>query len=69
MTHAVATCRAATNKICEAAGASSNNLANPLQRCLRDINTASNHVVFDRDSRYRDLGRTLVGLDPASALL
>ncbi len=69
MTHAVATCRAATNKICEAAGASSNNLNNPLQRCLRDINTASNHVVFDRDSRYRDLGRTLVGMDPASALL
>ncbi len=69
MTHAVATCRAAINKICEASGAGSNNLANPLQRCLRDVNTAANHVVFDRDSRYRDFGRTLVDMDPTSALL
>ena len=69
MTHAVATCRNAINKICEASGAGSNNLNNPLQRCLRDVNTASNHVVFDRDSRYRDFGRTLVGLDPTNPLV
>ena len=69
MTHAVAICRTAINKICEASGAGSNNLNNPLQRCLRDVNTASNHVVFDRDSRYRDFGRTLVGLDPTAPLL
>lgn len=69
ITHAVALCRAATNQICEAAGAGSNNLNNPLQRCLRDINTASCHVVFDRDSRYRDFGRTLVGMDPTNLMV
>jgi len=69
ITHAVGLCRSATNRLCEAAGAGSNNLDNPLQRCLRDINTASSHVVFDKDSRYRDYGRTLVGMDPTSAML
>ncbi len=69
ITHAVALSRQAVNQVCEAAGAGANNLANPLQRALRDVNTASCHTIFDRNVRYRDLGRTLVGMEPISTLL
>ncbi len=61
ISHAVFMCRDAVHKIGGAAGASGNFLDNPIQRAVRDINTASCHVVFDRDSRYGDYGRLLFG--------
>lgn len=64
--HAVGTCRDAVAEICEAAGASSHFLDNPLQRVRRDLNTISCHTVFDLDQRYRSLGRSLVGLKSES---
>lgn len=64
--HAVGLCRDAVNEICEAAGASSHFLDNPLQRSRRDLNTMACHTVFDLDQRYRSLGRSLVGLKSES---
>lgn len=60
--HAVGLCREAVGEICEAAGAGSHFLDNPLQRSRRDLNTMACHTVFDLDQRYRALGRSLVGL-------
>ncbi len=54
MTHAVFMCRDATNSIASLIGASGAMLDNPIQRFARDINTASNHVIFERESRYGD---------------
>ena len=62
--HAVHQARGAISEICEAAGASSQFLSNPLQRSLRDANTMSCHTVFDVELRYRSMGRALFGLDP-----
>ncbi len=62
MTLAVFTCKEAVMKINEHTGASGGLLSNPIQRAVRDINIASNHVVFARSSRYGDLGRAM--LDP-----
>lgn len=59
--HAVFSCRAATNTIASLVGASGAMLDNPIQRCARDINTAANHVVFERESRYADHARQLLG--------
>lgn len=66
--HAVFRCREATNAIGAAAGASGNRLDNPVQRALRDVNTASSHIVFDWDSRSADYGRALAGESPAGGL-
>lgn len=59
MTHAVFMCREATNSIASLIGASGAMLDNPIQRFARDINTASNHVIFERESRYGDYARQL----------
>ncbi len=69
MSHAVHMCRDAVNKIGASAGAGGNMLDNPIQRAVRDINTASCHIVFDRDSRYGDYGRQLFGLPPTNMLV
>ena len=69
ITHSVMLSREAVGRLCAAAGASANHLDNPLQQILRDVNTASCHAIFDRDTRYRDFGATLVGLDPSSPML
>lgn len=61
MAHAVFMCRDATNTIASLVGASGAMLDNPVQRFARDINTASNHVVFERESRYGDYARQLLG--------
>lgn len=60
--HAVGLAQQAVGEICDAAGASSHFLDNPLQRARRDVNTIACHTVFDRDQRYRSLGRSMVGL-------
>jgi len=61
MAHAVFTCREAVQDICSVTGASGSRLDNPIQRALRDITAGSNHVIFDRESRYADYGRLLLG--------
>lgn len=59
--HAVFTCRTAVYRIAEETGASGAMLDNPIQRAVRDITTAANHVVFAKPVRYGDLGRLLFG--------
>ncbi|MDJ0786449.1 MAG: hypothetical protein QNK05_06545 [Myxococcota bacterium] len=61
MSHAVCLCREAVQDIGSVTGASGSRLDNPIQRAVRDVMTASNHVVFDRESRYADHGRLLLG--------
>ena len=59
--YAVHTCKDAVGKIATETGASGGLLSNPIQRAKRDIDIASNHVVFSRQSRYGDIGRALLG--------
>ena len=60
VTHAVFMCRQATQSIASLIGASGAMLDNPIQRFARDISTASNHVIFERESRYGDHTRQLL---------
>ena len=64
--HIVRRARNVVRDVVEACGASSHFLDNPLQRTLRDLNTASCHTVFDLDVSTEVYGRLLVGL-PANA--
>ena len=59
--YAVFTCKDAALQISEETGASGGFLSNPIQRAVRDISIATNHVIFSKSSRYGDLGRTLLG--------
>ena len=68
MAHAVFMCRGAVQDIMSVTGASGSNLDSPIQKALRDISTGSNHILFDRESRYADYGRTLLD-QPIQALL
>ena len=61
ISHAVFLCREATNSIASLIGASGAMLDNPIQRYARDVNTASNHLIFERASRYGDYTRQLLG--------
>ncbi len=63
MTYAVFSCKEAVLAISEETGASGGLLSNPIQRAVRDISIASNHVVFSKSSRYGDVGRGLLGQD------
>ncbi|MEM8768935.1 MAG: acyl-CoA dehydrogenase family protein [Pseudomonadota bacterium] len=47
-----------------AGGASAQFLDNPLQRILRDLQTASCHTVFDRELVAEQYGRLRLGLEP-----
>ncbi len=64
--HIVRRSRNVVRDVVEACGASAHFLDNPLQRALRDLNTASCHTVFDLDLSTEIYGRLLVGL-PANA--
>ncbi len=64
---AVYTCKEAVLQIGEETGASGGFLSNPVQRALRDMSIAANHVVFSKTSRYGDVGRARLGLEPTSA--
>lgn len=66
--HAMELCRAAIRQVCEAGGARSHFLDNPLQRALRDINVMSSHVAYDLDTATELHGRAMLGLPPNSAL-
>lgn len=61
MAHAVFLCRDAVQEVASVTGASGSRLDNPIQRAVRDVMTASNHVVFDPELRYADQGRILLG--------
>lgn len=62
--HLVRRARNVVRDVVEACGASAHFLDNPLQRTLRDLNTASCHTVFDLDLSTENYGRLLVGLPP-----
>lgn len=62
--HLVRRARNVVRDVVEACGASAHFLDNPLQRALRDLNTASCHTVFDLDVSTEMYGRLLVGLPP-----
>lgn len=68
LSHAVFMCREAVQDIASVMGASGSRLDNPIQRALRDITAGSNHVIFDRESRYADYGRILLGERPQSPM-
>ncbi|MEO0438762.1 MAG: acyl-CoA dehydrogenase family protein [Pseudomonadota bacterium] len=60
MSHAVFMCRTAVQDIASVTGAGGFYLDSPVQKALRDISTGSNHIIFDRESRYSDFGRVLL---------
>ena len=68
MSHAIFMVRDAMAELATITGASGSRLDSPIQRALRDIQTASNHVFFDRESRYADYGRILTGQGAQSLL-
>lgn len=67
MAYAVYTCKEAVLRISEETGASGGFLSNPIQRAVRDISIATNHVVFSKTSRYGDVGRGLLSQPPLNA--
>ena len=58
--YAVHTCKDAALKIADASGASGGFLDNPVQRAVRDVSIASNHVVFAKDRHYGEIGRVML---------
>lgn len=61
LTHSVFMCREAASNVSQEMGASGGKLDNPVQRAIRDINIAANHIVFARQARYGDYSRALLG--------
>jgi hypothetical protein len=59
--YAVHICKEASLQLGDLSGASGGHLDNPVQRAIRDIGVASNHVVFSKDNHYRAIGRALLG--------
>jgi len=55
-------------EVVEASGAHAHNLANPLGRALRDLETLSCHTVFDLDISTESYGRLLLGLESNTPL-
>lgn len=60
LAHAAYTCKEAVLQISAETGASGGLLDNPIQRAVRDISIAANHVVFAKHARYGDFGRLLI---------
>ena len=58
--YAVHTCKDAALQIADASGASGGFLDNPVQRAVRDVSIASNHVVFSKDRHYGEIGRSML---------
>jgi alkylation response protein AidB-like acyl-CoA dehydrogenase len=59
--YAVHICKEASLQLGDLSGASGGHLDNPVQRAIRDIGVASNHVVFSKDNHYQAIGRALLG--------
>jgi len=64
--YAVHACKEAALQISDATGASGGFLSNPVQRAVRDVSIASNHVVFSKDSHYTGIGQALLGIEQKS---
>lgn len=60
--HIVRESRNIVREVVEASGAHAHNLANPMQRAMRDLETLSGHTVFDLDVSTESYGRLLLGL-------
>lgn len=67
MAYAAFTCKEAVLALSEETGASGGFLSNPIQRAVRDVSIASNHVVFSKSSRYGDVGRGLLDQEATNA--
>ena len=67
MAYAAFACRDGVLRISEETGASGGFLSNPIQRAVRDISIATNHVVFAKASRYGDVGRAMLGQTSAAS--
>lgn len=61
-------CLRIVQDLARASGASAHRLDDPLQRAVRDLGTASSHVVFDLESQLRNHGRLQLGLDPSTRM-
>jgi len=61
LAHAAYICKEAVMQISAETGASGGLLNNPVQRAVRDISIAANHVVFAKHARYGDFGRLRIG--------
>ena len=66
---AAALCRAAVTLVHASSGGSVIKQSNPIQRFARDIQGAANHAVIMPSTVYEMYGRTLLGLDPNTALV
>ena len=64
LAYAAFTCKEAVLQIGEETGSSGGFLSNPIQRALRDISIAANHVIFAKNICYGDVGRRLLGQNP-----
>ncbi len=60
LAYAAYSCKDAVLQISAETGASGGKLDNPIQRAVRDITIATNHVVFAKHARYGDFGRQLI---------
>jgi indole-3-acetate monooxygenase len=61
--HAVGMCVEVVQLVCKAAGGGAVYQKEPLDRCLRDILTANQHVIATART-YEMAGRLLLGLEP-----
>jgi alkylation response protein AidB-like acyl-CoA dehydrogenase len=67
-THAAAAAAAATDRAYTAAGSSAIFGSSPLQRCLRDIRTLTQHV-FVAPPTYETIGKVVLGVEPDGFML
>ena len=66
--HLVREARNIVRDVVEESGASAHHLDSPLQKALRDLETAAGHTVFDLDISTESYGRLLLGLPSNSPL-
>jgi alkylation response protein AidB-like acyl-CoA dehydrogenase len=65
---ATALARDAARRLVDVMGTTVHEVGNPVQRALRDISTATGHVLHDRSASMELHGRVLLGLDPSPTL-
>jgi alkylation response protein AidB-like acyl-CoA dehydrogenase len=58
----------AVDLVADAAGMNSAQTSCPIERCWRDVHTATQHVLMNT-SRFEVVGRVLFGLDPGSPVI
>lgn len=66
--HAASEAAAAIDLVYEAGGASSFHATSPLQRCFRDVHTATQHAMVSPTTAAR-VGRVLLGIEPDTSNL